>query len=512
MKSFIKKDFLLESKFANTLYHYYAKNLPIIDYHSHLSVKDLAENRKFENLTQVWLEGDHYKWRAMRANGIHEDFITGNASDFEKFLKWAYTVPYTMRNPLYHWTHLELKRYFGIKELLNASTAESIYNECNNKLNASDFSARSILRKMSVDVLCTTDDPCDSLEYHNQLIAEDFETLVLPTFRPDKVMAVENQVFYNEYIDKLSGVCGMEIGRYKDLIAAIRLRHDFFNENGCRIADHGIETFYGEEISEAEAGKIFSKIRTGKELTEFEILKFKSSVLHELAIMNFEKNWVQQIHYGALRNNHPKMFEQLGADKGYDSIGDIPVAKSMSKFLGNLAKKDQLTKTIIYNLNPSDNALVASMAGNFNDGITPGKIQFGAAWWFLDQKDGIEQQINALSNFGLLSRFVGMLTDSRSFMSFPRHEYFRRILCNMIGNDVENGLLPKRRKWLGKIVEGICYKNALEYFDFDLSVKKNQDSFEIVEDDDADAIIVTTFEEINDEETKNTAQEDINHS
>ncbi len=413
------------------------------------------------------LEGDHYKWRAMRANGIDEDYCTGKStSDFDKFKKWAQTVPFTLRNPLYHWTHLELQRYFGIEELLNADSAERIYKETGDKLQEDDYSCRGLLKKMNVEVVCTTDDPIDSLEYHSQLKEEAFEVSVLPAFRPDKAMAVENASAFNEYIDKLSEIADVDISSYKNLLHALRKRHDFFDQKGCKISDHGIENFYAVTYTETEVENIFNKIRTGGELTQTEVSQFKSAMLIEFGIMDYEKGWVQQYHYGALRNNNSRMYQLLGPDTGFDSIADGSSAKAMGGHLNKLASAEKLTKTIIYNLNPADNEIVATMIGNFQDGVIPGKLQFGSGWWFLDQKDGMEKQINALSNLGLLSRFVGMLTDSRSFLSYPRHEYFRRILCNLIGNDIENGLLPYDMDLMGNLVSNISYYNAKQYFDF----------------------------------------------
>jgi len=460
------ENFLLQTKTAEILYHEYAKVLPIIDYHCHLPPDEIANDKQFANITQIWLDGDHYKWRAMRANGVSERFCTGNAPDDQKFKKWAETVPYTLRNPLYHWTHLELKRYFGINKILDSTTADSIYKSVNLKLAKKEFSVQGLLKKMNVEIVCTTDDPIDSLEYHKKIKSQKTFLKVLPTWRPDKSMAAENPEIYNAYIDRLSGVSGMEINKYKDLIAALRKRQTFFNSMGCRLSDHGIETFYAEDYTESEIKKIFKKIRSGQNLEKNELIKLKSSLLYDLAEMDHELGWTQQFHIGALRNNNSRMHKLLGPDKGYDSIGDFEVARPMSNFLNRLENNEKLTKTIIYNLNPRDNELIATMAGNFNDGKIAGKMQYGSGWWFLDQKDGMVKQMNALSSLGLLSRFVGMLTDSRSFLSFPRHEYFRRILCNLIGNDVENGELPNDIKLLGKTVQDISYFNAKEYFGF----------------------------------------------
>ena len=466
MKEFLDKNFLLQSNTAEKLYHEYASDLPIIDYHCHLPPEDIANNRKFETLTQIWLNGDHYKWRAMRANGISEDYCTGNANDEEKFLKWAETVPYTMRNPLYQWTHLELRRYFNINKLLNPDSAKVIYEACNTLLNTDGFSTQNLLKKMNVEIICTTDDPLDSLEHHKKVSDDNLEIKVLPTFRPDKVLAIENPVTYNQYINKLGELTGLDIISFTELIDALKKRHDFFAGTGCKLSDHGIDTFYAENFTIDEISKIFQKVRNGKTPDPNETQKYKSALLLELGIMNHKKGWTQQFHYGALRNNNSQMLNRAGPDTGFDSIGDEPVARSMSLFLNRLAASEKLTKTIIYNLNPKDNELVASMTGNFQDGAIPGKIQFGSGWWFLDQKNGIEQQLNSLSNMGLLSRFVGMLTDSRSFLSYPRHEYFRRVLCNLIGEDVEKGELPQDLKLLGKMVQDISYFNAKNYFNF----------------------------------------------
>jgi glucuronate isomerase len=467
-KSFIHEDFMLQNDAARELYHNHAEKMPIIDYHCHLNPEFIAKDRKFDNLGQIWLEGDHYKWRAMRTNGVDEHYCTGkDTSDWEKFEKWAETVPYTMRNPLYHWTHLELKRAFGVDELLSPKTAREIFDTCTEKLRTPEYSARGLMKMFNVETVCTTDDPVDSLEYHLALKKEGFEVKVLPAWRPDKAMAVENPAEYRAYVEKLSNVSGITISKFSDLIEALRKRHDFFASIGCKLSDHGIEEFYADPYTQTEIESIFNKIYGGTELSKGEMLKFKSAMLYEGAIMDWEKGWTQQFHYGAIRNNNTRLFKQLGPDTGFDSIGDFTVAKNMSRFLDRLDVDNKLAKTIIYNLNPRDNDLVATMTGNFQDGSVPGKIQFGAAWWFLDQKNGMEAQMNSLSNLGLLSRFVGMLTDSRSFLSYPRHEYFRRILCNLIGNDVENGLLPaSEMDFLGQMVENISYYNAKTFFNF----------------------------------------------
>lgn len=468
MKKFIHKNFLLQTDTARELYHEHAKKQPIIDYHCHLDPAQIATDRQFDNLGQIWLEGDHYKWRAMRTNGIDERFVTGkDTTDWEKFEKWAETVPYTMRNPLYHWTHLELKTAFDVEELLNPKTSKKIYDVCTEKLRTPEFSARSLMKKYNVKVVCTTDDPADSLEHHVALKNEDFEIKVLPTWRPDKAMAVENPAAYRSYLEKLSEISGVTINKFNDLIEALRNRHDFFASVGCKLSDHGVEEFYAEPYTQTEIENIFDKVYGGNELSKEEIQKFKSAMLYEGAIMDWEKGWTQQFHYGAIRNNNTRLFNQLGADTGFDSIGDFTVAKAMSRFFDQLDKDNKLAKTIIYNLNPRDNDMIATMIGNFQDGSVAGKMQFGSGWWFLDQKTGMEAQMNSLSNLGLLSRFVGMLTDSRSFLSYPRHEYFRRILCNLLGNDIENGLLPaSEMKFIGEMVENISYNNAKKFFNF----------------------------------------------
>ncbi len=466
MKDFMDYGFMLQNKAGERLYNEYARDLAIIDYHCHLPPSEVAEDKVFESMTKIWLDGDHYKWRAMRANGIPEKYCTGDAPDEEKFNKWAETVPHTLRNPLYHWTHMELQRPFGINKLLDPSTASEIYNNCNEMLRTRDFSARNIMRNMNVRLVCTTDDPANSLEHHIRIRNDGFEIKVLPTFRADKSMAVENPETYNKYLDTLEQASGISISEFDDLMAALKSRHDFFHEQGCLLSDHGLETFYAADYTQAEVTQIFRTVRSGKPLTGEMILKFKSAMLYELALMDHEKGWTQQFHIGALRNNSTRKFRQLGADKGFDSIGDLPVAQSMSKFLDRLDMENRLAKTILYNLNPADNAVMATMAGNFNDGSTPGKMQFGSGWWFLDQKDGMEDQINTLSNMGLLSRFVGMLTDSRSLLSYPRHDYFRRILCNLLGNDIEKGEIPADYDLVGSMVKNICYHNAREYFGF----------------------------------------------
>lgn len=465
-KPFLSEDFLLQTDTARYLYHEHAAGMPIIDYHCHLPPDQIAEDRRFENLTQIWLNGDHYKWRAMRTNGVPEKYITGNADDYLKFQQWAETVPYTMRNPLYHWTHLELRRYFGIEKVLDGTTAREIYDQASALLQQPDYSVRGLLRKMNVRVVCTTDDPTDSLAFHQQIQQSDFEIRILPTFRPDKGMAPENLLAFNAWVDTLAEVSDVYISDFTTYLDALRKRHDFFAAMGCRLSDHGLEQMYAAEYTQSEIENIFAKARGGTRLSEKEVIQFKSAMLVEFALMDHEKGWTQQFHLGAIRNNNSRMLRQLGPDTGWDSIGDFDMARPMSAFFDKLDSENRLTKTILYNLNPRDNDLFATMIGNFNDGSVPGKMQFGSGWWFLDQKDGMERQLNALSNMGLLSRFVGMLTDSRSFLSYPRHEYFRRILCNLLGKDVENGELPDDRAGLGKMVENICYHNAATYFGF----------------------------------------------
>jgi glucuronate isomerase len=467
MKKFLDEHFLLQTPTAQTLYHEFAKTMPIIDYHCHLPPDQIANDTSFENLTQIWLYGDHYKWRAMRTNGVPEEFITGKkSSDYEKFEKWAATVPYTLRNPLYHWTHLELQRYFDVYDILDATTARKVYDACTAKLQTKEYTVRNLLRKMNVKVVCTTDDPVDSLEHHQKIKADGFEVKVLPAFRPDKAMNVDDAAAFNSYVSKLEAAAGMSVSNYNDYLDALKKRHDFFATMGCSVSDHGLEQIYAEDYTENEIKNIFNKIRGGSQLSYEENLQFKSAMLVEFARWDWEKGWVQQYHLGALRNNNTRMLSQLGPDTGWDSIGDFSQGRALARFLNKLDGDNQLAKTILYNLNPADNELMATMIGNFNDGSAVGKIQYGSGWWFLDQKDGMTKQINALSNMGLLSRFVGMLTDSRSFLSYPRHEYFRRLLCNMFGEEIENGELPNNIEWVGKVVQDICFNNAKNYFNW----------------------------------------------
>ena len=469
-EQFLSEDFLLQTKTAKTLYHEHAAHMSIFDYHCHLPVQQIAADHRFENLTQAWLAGDHYRWRAMRTNGVPERYVTGDASDWEKFEKWAATVPYCLGNPLYPWTHLELKKPFGIQgKLLGPATARDIYDACSEMLRSPEFSVRNIMRKMNVRLVCTTEGPLDTLEHHEKIRRDGFEIKVHTAWRPDPAMAVETQnpsslQKVNAFIDKLQELCNVEIRDFHSYLEALRRRHTYFHEHGCRLSDHGLETAYAEEYTDGEIQAIFVKIRSGWSLSEHEVLQFKSAMMVEFGLMDFERGWVQQLHVGALRNNCTRLFRKLGPDIGCDSIGDLPVAKPLAKFLDRLDEQGKLPKTILYNLTPRDNAVYATMVGNFQDGSTPGKLQYGSGWWFLDQKNGMEDQMRTLANMGLLSRFIGMLTDSRSFLSYPRHEYFRRVLCNLLGSDIEAGLLPNDLALLGKMVEDICYNNARAYF------------------------------------------------
>jgi glucuronate isomerase len=464
MTDFLTEDFLLHTETAKILYHEYAAKMPIYDYHSHLLADWIAADHRFDNLTQIWLYGDHYKWRAMRANGVAEEYITGGATDYEKFEKWAQTVPFTLCNPLYLWTHLELKRYFGIEKLLNPESAREVYDKCAEILKSPEFSVRNLMRKMNVKVCCTTNDPLESLEHHQKL-ADDFEIKVLATWRPDRAMALKDIYDLNSWIDKLARLTNVTVDSYSSYLEALNKRHEFFHGLGCRLSDHDLETVYAANYTAGEIESIFQKIRSHKTLDRSEQLKFKSALLVDLALMDHEKDWVQQLHIGALRNINTRLFQALGPDAGCNSICDLPIAESLAKFLDRLDVQNKLPKTILYNLNPRDNELMAAMTGCFQDGSVGGKIQYGPAWWFCDNKDGIERQTQTLSNIGLLSRFVGMTTDSRSFLSYPRHEYFRRILCNLLGNGVSSGEIGKDMKLLGRTVENICFSNAVEYFD-----------------------------------------------
>jgi glucuronate isomerase len=468
MKPFLDEDFLLDSPTAMRLYHDYAADQPIIDYHCHLPPEQLADNHHFATLTQIWLNGDHYKWRAMRSNGVPERFCTGDATDWEKFEMWAKTVPYTVRNPLYHWTHMELRKPFGVTDtLLSAATARSIYDRCNEQLALDEFSTQGLLRQFRVVVVCTTDDPVDTLAAHLRHARQPGATTrLLPTWRPDRVLAIGDLPAWNLWVDQLAAAANVAVDSFSTLLDALRRRHDFFHQVGCRISDHGIERVFADPYTDREIAAIFAKARAGQALSPLEQEQFRSALLYELAVLDHARGWTQQLHLGAMRNNSTRMMRELGPDTGFDSIGDYAQAVPLARFLDRLDSTHQLCKTILYNLNPADNEVLATMLGNFQDGSCPGKLQFGSAWWFLDQKDGMERQLNALSALGLLSRFVGMLTDSRSFLSYSRHEYFRRLLCNLLGNDVEHGLLPHDLDLLGNLVRDVCFRNASGYFGF----------------------------------------------
>ncbi|WP_010664749.1 glucuronate isomerase [Marinilabilia salmonicolor] len=464
MKNFIHPDFLLEGETAREIYHEFAENQPIIDFHCHLSPQLIAEDHNFDNLGQVWLEGDHYKWRAMRTNGVDEEFCTGSPDFYQKFIKWAETVPHTVGNPLYHWTHLELARYFNIFDLLNPKTADTIYHDASEMLRHKDFSIKSILNKMNVEVIGTTDDPADSLKHHASL--KDFHVKVRPTWRPDNLIKTDDPTVFNSYIQKLEKAAGKSINSYADLLSVLDERHAYFDKMGCRASDHGLDRMYWTDDAGIDPEKAFKKLRVGKKLTETETEGYRFALMQELCKLNHKRGWVQQFHLGAMRNNNTRLFKKLGPDTGFDSIGQPQDSFKLSRFLDSLDTNNQLTKTILYNLNPADNETFVTMIGNFQDGSVPGKMQYGAAWWFLDQKVGMEKHLNDLSVLGLLSRFVGMVTDSRSFLSFPRHEYFRRIACNHIGKEVDKGVIPNDKEILKNLVEGISYKNAKEYFGF----------------------------------------------
>jgi glucuronate isomerase len=461
--SFIDDDFLLHADASRRLYHEYAAAEPILDYHCHLPPRDIADNRRFHDLFEIWLEGDHYKWRAMRADGVPESCCTGDAPPFEKFMAWARTVPHTLRNPLFHWTHLELKRYFGIDRFLNESSARGIWDEANSQLASDDLRAHGILRRFKVRALCTTDDPTDDLAHHRRIAASSLETHVYPAFRPDKALSVDQPELFNAWTDRLAAASNVDIPTLDRFLSALRQRHQYFHQMGCRLSDHGLNHCYAEACDEARAAAIFNKARSRQPVTSEEQAQFASFLMRFFGRLDAEKRWTQQLHLGARRNANSRRLRQLGADSGYDSIGDWPQANALGKYLDHLDRDDALPKTIVYNLNPADNYAFASMIGNFQDGAIPGKIQFGSGWWFLDQKDGITLQLNALSNTGLLSRFIGMLTDSRSFMSYPRHEYFRRVLCNLLGEEMEKGELPRDFAWIGGMVRDVCYANASRY-------------------------------------------------
>lgn len=462
--SFIREDFLLHSDTAKHLYSTYAASQPILDYHCHLSPKDIAENRRFENLFEIWLEGDHYKWRAMRANAVAEEYCTGNADPYQKFLAWAKTVPYTVRNPLYHWTHLELLRYFGIDQLLDETTAPDIWKRANAKLQSGDLTTQGILKKFKVMALCTTDDPTDSLEYHEQIQSSNLLTRVFPAFRPDVALRTSDPAVFNAWVGRLEDSADVNIGDFAGFLDALESRHDFFHEHGCRLSDHGLDSCPVNFCSRAEAAAIFQKVRGGKELSADESGKFASFLMLFFGELDAKRGWAKQLHLGAARNNNTRMMKLLGKDTGFDCIGDGLQIAALTAYLDRLSEANHLPKTILYNVNPSQNYAFASVINSFQSGEIPGKIQFGTSWWFLDQKEGIEWQLNALSNVGLLSRFVGMVTDSRSFMSYTRHEYFRRVLCNLIGAEMERGELPQDEGLIGPMIENICYGNAVSYF------------------------------------------------
>ncbi|ADD02986.1 Glucuronate isomerase [Thermoanaerobacter italicus Ab9] len=463
MKNFMDENFLLTNDIAVTLYHQYARNMPIYDFHCHLSPKEIYENKRFKNITEIWLYGDHYKWRLMRANGIDEKYITGNADDYNKFMAYAKTIPMAIGNPVYHWTHLELQRYFGIYDLLNEKTAKSIWERANEVINKDDFNVRNIIKKSNVKVIITTDDPTDSLEYHIKLKEQnEFDVKVLPAFRPDKGLGIEKEDFI-PWLKKLEEVTGKEINNYEDFLQALEKRIEFFHTVGCRISDHALDYVFYQKASKQEVEKIFKKALIRQHLTKEEIDSFKTYTLIFLGKKYAELKWVMQLHIGAMRNNNTKMYKVLGPDTGYDSISDFTIAYPLAKLLDALEVEDSLPKTILYTLNPAANYVIATMIGNFQGGKIAGKMQFGAAWWFNDNKDGMIEQMKALANTGLLSRFIGMVTDSRSFLSYTRHEYFRRILCNLLGEWVENGEAPNDIELLGKIVQDISFNNAKEY-------------------------------------------------
>ncbi|MFS0634719.1 glucuronate isomerase [Mesobacillus foraminis] len=466
MKKFMDETFLLSNETAVNLYNTFAKDMPIIDYHCHLSPKEIYENKRFKNITEAWLYGDHYKWRAMRSNGIDEKYITGDSSDYDKFLAWADTVPMSIGNPLYNWTHLELQRFFGIHDILNSKSAPAIWEKVNEQLTGEGFGARDLIRKSRVEVVCTTDDPIDSLEYHQKLKEDaSFDVKVLPSFRPDKGLEINREGF-PQWVEKLSAAAETNIAEYDDFLGALKKRIEFFHSLGGRVSDHAIDTMMYEEATKEEAAAIFAKGVKGETVSLEEEKKYKSYTLTFLGKQYAKRDWAMQFHIHALRNNNTRMLQELGPDTGFDSINDGPIAKSLSRLLDSLAREDALPKTILYSLNPNDNYILGTMIGNFQGGGTPGKIQFGTAWWFNDQKDGMLDQMKALANLGLFSRFIGMLTDSRSFLSYTRHEYFRRLMCDLIGSWVENGEVPNDMELLGEIIQGICYQNAKEYFKF----------------------------------------------
>jgi len=470
MKPFMDEEFLLETDVASDLYHRFAEPMPIIDYHCHLSPQLMASDHRFRSITEIWLDGDHYKWRAMRSDGVAERYCTGDATDWEKFEAWARTVPHAVRNPLYHWTHMELRKPFGVRDLLSPATARSVYDRCNARLAEDGFTTMGLLRRFRVAVVCTTDDPIDSLDAHRALASRpDPDTRVYPTWRPDKALIVDDPAVFNAYLARLEAASGVSVGgSFAAFLDALEARHDAFHELGCRASDHGLESMFAETWQNAEVSDTFERVRAGRSVDAGRAARFSSAVLYHLAILDHARGWAQQFHLGALRNNNSRLKRALGPDTGFDSIGDFEMARSLSRFLDRLDESNQLAKTILYNLNPRDNELIATMIGNFQDGSLPGKMQYGSAWWFLDQLDGMTAQLNSLSNLGLLARFVGMVTDSRSFLSYSRHEYFRRLLCNLLGEDVRRGRLPDDRDLLGEVVRGVCFENARGYFGFEL--------------------------------------------
>ena len=465
---FIHDDFLLQSKAAQRLFHEYAEAEPILDYHTHLPPEDVVANRRFANLSDIWLEGDHYKWRAMRACGVEERFCTGEASPRDKFQVWAQTVPKTLRNPLYHWTHLELKRYFDIDQLLNEDTAEEIWQTANAKLQGDELSAHGILDKFDVRCVCTTDDPTDSLSHHRAIAKSDLKTKVYPTFRPDAALRINQPREFVGWLERLRDASDVDVGNHRDLLEALKQRHDAFHELGCRLSDHGLEYCYASACSDQEAERIFEKVLKSEPIDAKQHEQFATNLMLHFGVWDAEKGWTKQLHLGALRNNSPRMLALLGRDTGYDSIGDWPQAKTLSWYLGTLDAEGALPKTIIYNLNPADNYMVAAMIGNFQSSEIAGKVQMGSGWWFLDQQEGMTWQLNSLSNLGLLSNFVGMLTDSRSFMSYPRHEYFRRCICNLLGQEMEQGVLPNDMELVGDLVRRLCFSNARDYLGLEI--------------------------------------------
>jgi glucuronate isomerase len=467
--SFLQADFLLQSRAAQRLYHDHAEDQPILDFHTHLSAEDIAEDRRFANLVEIWLEGDHYKWRAMRTNGVAERFCSGNASAYEKFMAWASTVPHTLRNPLFHWTQLELKRYFGIDDILDPSTAPGIWKRANTLL-AEDgkLTAQGILRRFDVRAVCTTDDPTDSLAAHRRLAASDFEIRVLPTFRPDRALNVRDAESFNRWVDRLSAAASVEISNFNNFLDALQQRHEAFHQAGCRLSDHGMDHCYADLCSQSVAHDIFSRARAGQSANDEQHSKFAAFMMLFFGSLDQAKDWTKQLHLGAQRNVNQRSLQELGPDTGFDSMGDWPQSATLGAYLGRLHQENALPRMILYNVNPKDNYTFATMTGNFHHSGQPATIQLGSAWWFLDQKEGIEQQLNALSNTGLLSRFIGMITDSRSFMSYPRHEYFRRVLCNLVGQDVEDGLIPDREPLTGPMIENICFHNARTFLRLDL--------------------------------------------